>query len=389
MSYLLSALQILFALGTIAGICYYALCLFGAWRYLSESQFARRSPASGNELPGVSILKPLKGVDPQLYESFRSQCLQDYPEFEFVFGVSDPADPAIDDVRKLQHEFPERSIQLIVCPQILGTNVKVSNLVQMLPAARYDFLIVNDSDIRVPSDYLQQVIPPLLDKKVGMVTCLYRGVPGATLGSRLESLGISTDFAGGVLAARALEGVRFGLGSTLAFRRKELEQIGGFQALLDYLADDYQLGRRIADLGLEVRLSKVVVDTFLPAYDLHGFFEHQLRWARSVRDSRRWGYIGLLLTFGSVWAALAVVTARGASWAWWLFGIAILIRIALAGVVGTLTLKDRFVLRLLPLVPLRDVTAVLVWFASFASDTIAWRGTHFRLKNGKLYRVAS
>jgi ceramide glucosyltransferase len=391
MNYLLAALQILFALGALAGISYYVLCLFGAWRYLAAGARAHSSATAGatSVLPGVSILKPLKGVDPQLYESFRSHCLQDYPEFELVFGVSDPEDAAIDEVRKLQREFPERSIQLVICPQILGTNVKVSNLVQMLPAARHNFLIVNDSDIRVPSDYLRRVVPPLLDENVGMVTCLYRGVPCGTLGSRLESLGISTDFAGGVLAARALEGVRFGLGSTLVFRRKELDRIGGFQTLLDYLADDYQLGRRIVDFGLEVRLSSVVVDTFLPAYDLRGFFEHQLRWARSVRDSRRWGYIGLLLTFGSIWSALTVLAARGAAWAWWLFGVAILLRIAVAFVVGTITLKDRFVLRLLPLLLLRDISAVLVWFASFASDTIAWRGSHFRLKDGKLYRVLS
>jgi ceramide glucosyltransferase len=379
---LLATVEILSTVGAVAGIAYYLLCLWGALQYLAYRASVATSEAAAR--PPVSILKPLRGVDPAIYESFRSHCLQDYPEYELIFGVSEPDDPAVPSVERLQKEFPQKQIQLVVCPQRLGTNLKVSNLVQMLPHARYEHLIVNDSDIRVGPDYLQRVIAPLAQKSVGMVTCLYRGVPEATLGSRLESLGISADFAGGVLVARCLEGVRFGLGSTLAFRRSELKRIGGFETLLDYLADDYQLGRRIAALGLEVRLSEVVVDTFLPAYDFSGFFEHQLRWARSVRDSRRWGYVGILLTFGLPWALLAVLAARGAGWSLALVAITAALRIAVAWMVGRRALQDRLVMRLLPLVVLRDILAVLVWCGSFASDTIAWRGSYFHLRNGKL-----
>jgi len=378
----LIVLEIVSAAGALAGITYYLLCLWSARQYLGyrkSTQLARES-----HQPGISILKPLKGVDPAIYESFCSHCVQDYPEYEIIFGVSEPDDPAVAVVERLQKEFPTREIRLVVCPERLGTNLKVSNLVQMLPQARYDYLIVNDSDIRVAPDYLQRVLAPLSQPEVGMVTCLYRGVPGRTLGSRLESLGISTDFAGGVLVARSLEGVRFGLGSTLALRRAELERIGGFEGLLDYLADDYQLGKRIAALGLEVRLSEIVVDTFLPAYDLSSFLEHQLRWARSVRDSRRWGYIGMLLTYGLPWALLALVATRAAPWSVALFAIALILRVAVAIVVGRSALQDRFVLRLLPLVLLRDLVAVVVWCASFASDTISWRGSHFHLRDGKL-----
>ena len=381
--YFFAAAQLVTVVGTLAGIAYYVLCLWSGRRYLAYQAAAHKS-ADGTHCPPVSILKPLKGVDPSIYESFRSHCVQDYPDYEIVFGVSEPDDPAIAVVERLQNEFPSRRIQLVVCPLRLGTNLKVSNLVQMLPHAGYEQLIVNDSDIRVAPDYLRRTLAPLAQPSVGMVTCLYRGVPEATLGSRLESLGISTDFAAGVLVARSLEGVRFGLGSTLAFRRTELSRVGGFEALLDYLADDYQLGNRIAALGLEVRLSEVVVDTYLPAYDFAAFFEHQLRWARSVRDSRRWGYVGMLLTYGLPWALLAGVVARGSLWSIVLLAIAAILRIAVALVVGRSALRDRFVLRLLPWVVLRDLTGVLVWFASFASDTIAWRGRYFHLHNGKL-----
>ncbi len=176
----------------------------------------------------------------------------------------------------------------------------------MLGEARYDHLIVNDSDIRVEPDYLRRVTAPLADSRVGMVTCLYRGVSGGTLGSHLEALGISTDFCPSVLAARQLEsGIRFGLGSTLAFRRAELEKIGGFASFVDHLADDYELGKRIAGLGLKVMLSEVVVETYLPAYRLREFFAHQLRWARGVRDARAGGYLGLAFTFGFLWALVA------------------------------------------------------------------------------------
>jgi ceramide glucosyltransferase len=380
---LLLVAQIVTLGGTLAGIGYYFLCLWSARQYLSYRAAAWPADNS-SQRPPVSILKPLRGVDPSIYDSFRSHCLQDYPEYEIIFGVSEGHDPAIAVVEQLQREFPARAIQLVVCPERLGTNLKVSNLVQMLPHARYEHLIVNDSDIRVAPDYLERVVLPLAEPSIGMVTCLYRGIPEPTLGSRLESLGISTDFAGGVLVARCLEGVRFGLGSTLAFRSADLSRVGGFEALLDYLADDYQLGQRIAALGKQVRLSEVIVDTFLPAYDFGSFFEHQLRWARSVRDSRRWGYVGMALTYGLPWAVIAVIAAQAAGWSVALLGFTALLRLAVALMVGKSALQDRFLLRLLPLLPVRDFVAVIVWCASFASDTIAWRGSYFHLRDGKL-----
>src|SRR5580658_5006908 len=283
-------IQILTAAGATASIAYYALCLWSAGKFLRE----RKEPHKALPQTPVSILKPLRGTDPEMYESFRSQCLQDYPEYEIIFGVSDANDPAIQLVEQLKAEFPHHAIRLMICPEKLGNNIKVSNLAQMVRQAHHEYLIVNDSDIRVEPDYLRRVLAPLADPEIGLVTCLYRGVANSTLGSRLESLGISTDFSAGVLVAQNIEhGIRFGLGSTLAFRRHDLQAIGGFEALVDYLADDYQLGSRIAAMGLKVKLSDVVVETFLPRYSLSGFLDHQLRWARTIRDSRFWGSVGL------------------------------------------------------------------------------------------------
>jgi ceramide glucosyltransferase len=383
------ALKIIEALavaGAVSGIAYYALCLWSAARFVQPRKAADKSVRAAQ---GVSILKPLRGTDPEMYESFRSHCLQDYPEYEIIFGVSDANDPAIQLVQQLKAEFPQRPIRLMLCPERLGSNTKVSNLAQMARQARHEYIIVNDSDIRVEPDYLRRVLPPLTDPKVGLVTCLYRGIANATLGSRLESLGIGTDFAAGVLVAQTVEnGIRFGLGSTLAFRRRDLQAIGGFEALVDYLADDYQIGSRIATLGLKVKLSDVVVDTFLPRYTLRGFFDHQLRWARTVRDSRFWGYVGLGLTFGLPWALLTLIFSRGAAWAWALLVCTAVMRFAVAIVFGKYVLKDRQAMRSLALIPVRDLVAMLVWIMSFAGHKIVWRGDRFSLENGKLKRIS-
>lgn len=363
---------------------YCVLCIWAAARYASQ---AKHGSAQITDLPPVSILKPLKGTDPEMYESFRSHCLQDYPEYEILFGISDAGDPAAELVEKLQREFPSRAIRLVRCEKNLGANGKVSSLVQLSAAAKYDFIVVNDSDIRVATDYLRTVTAELQIPNMGLVTCLYRGVPAGTVASRLESLGISTDFAPGVLAARQIEGgLHFGLGSTLALRRKDLEAVDGFEAIVDYLADDYELGKRIADTGLKVELSNSVVDTFLPAYGFFGFLSHQLRWARTIRASRPGGYAGLLITYTLPWAVLCLFLARGATWAWALLAGAALLRVSVALVTGVSALQDRNVVRSLWLLPIRDVLAVIVWIGGLVGKKIVWRGEEFNLDRGKLTR---
>jgi ceramide glucosyltransferase len=373
-----------------AGAIYYAACILSAIHLLAERR--RGITRDADFAPPVSILKPVRGADAGALDAFRSHCTLDYPDYEIIFGVNggvnEPEDPAVALIQQLIREFPARQIKLVAGPQVLGMNRKVSNLIQMLPQARHFYLVVNDGDIRVPPDYLRRVMAPLENERTGLVTCLYRGIAGKTLGSKLEALGVSTDFIAGVLLAGQIErGLRFGLGSTLAFSRRALEASGGFGPLADYLADDYELGRRIHQAGFEVALADVNVQTLLPGYSLGDFWQHQLRWARTVRDSRRWGYVGLLFTFGWPWALMAVAFSMGALWSWILLAAALVARFAMALTIGSGVLKDPQVLSNLLLVPLRDVAAVLVWVASFAGHTIVWGGTQFVLKDGRLHPI--
>ncbi len=375
--------EIVAAAGAVCGTVFYVVSIICAWRFLRLAH----APAHPNEARPVSILKPVRGADPYAYECFRSHCLLDYPEYEIIFGVHDAADPAVPLVERLQKEFPDRRIELIVCPRDLGANRKVSNLIQMFSAARHDYLLVNDGDIRVPPDYLQRIMAPLADSQVGLVTALYRAVAGHTLGSKLEALSIS-DFAGSVLVSyQNRRAFHYGFGSTLAFSRHVLERIGGFETLADYLADDHQLGTLIARAGYSIVLSEVVVETHLPDYSLSGFWNHQLRWARTVRDASPRGNAGLVLVFGVQWAAVAVIAAAGASWAWALFAVAYAARIAALLVVGLGVCRDHGTLHRLWLLPIRDVQALLVWAASYAGRTVVWRGDRFLLKQGRLLRV--
>ena len=376
-------LPVVLVLLPAGGCAYYLLCLWSAHKFL------RQRPAEPGFTPPISILKPLKGMDPEIYASLRSHCVQEYPEYEIIFGVNDANDPAVGSVEQLQREFPALAIQLVVCPKALGGNRKVSNLVQMLPHARYEHLLVNDSDIRVEADYLRRVIAPLRTDGVGLVTCLYRGIAGGTLPSRLEALGISTDFCGGALAAIQLDGgLDFGLGSTLVFRRADLHSVGGFEALVDYLADDYQLAQRLTQKGRGGWLSEVVVETFLPPYSWRRFFQHQVRWSRNVRDLRGWSYLGAGMTFGVPWALVVLAVSRGALWAWSVLGLTLALRMWMAWAVGVGVARDRQVRRLFWLVPVRDLVGLVIWAAGLFGSTVVWRGESFRLRNGKLTRLS-
>jgi ceramide glucosyltransferase len=381
---------------TVAAMGYFLASMIAARAFLAT----RRAmlPAFS---PGVSILKSLKGLDSGMIESFRSHCAQAYSgEFELLFGVSALTDPAVAAVEQLKREFPFRAIQLVVCPARLGNNGKVSTLVQLIPYARYDHLLINDSDITVSSRYLERVMAlfgteagnqaqsakPLAP--VGLVTALYRGRAHETFPSQLEALGITTDFQAGVLLSKMIEsGLHYGLGSTLAISRKALTQIGGFEPLVDHLADDYELGARVSQAGYRVALSAEVVETSIPAYRWRGFADHQTRWARTVRDARPWGYTGLVFTHGIGWALLNVLASGVSALSLWLLGLSFFLRLAQAMTVGVQVLGDHQLLPRLWLLPLRDLIAMGVWIAGFAGNTIVWRGERYLLKGGKLLKA--
>jgi ceramide glucosyltransferase len=377
------AVEVVSVLLTLSGIAYGLLALWGA---RSFERGGRASTKGASVSFGVSILKPVKGVDVRMYAGLVSHCVQQYAgEYELLFGVSSLEDAAVAEIARLQVEFPEVPIRLVQCPERLGTNGKVSNLAQMLPHARYEHVVVNDSDIRVSPRYLERVMAPFVDEEMGLVTLLYVGHAERGLWSRMEALGIATDFAVGVLTARYLEGgIRFGLGSTLATTKTALAKIGGFESLVDQLADDYEMGARMSAAGYKVELAHEVVETSVPAYSLRGFCEHQLRWSRSTRDSRRWGYVGMGVTYVLPWALTVVVASGCTLWSLSLLSMAALVRVALALTVGVGILRDGQVLRDLWLLPLRDCFGLFFWAWSYAGDTIVWRGERFRLASGQL-----
>lgn len=385
---LAEAISLATTLLTLAGLVFLLLAVFAIRAF-------RREPLAPlpQALPTVSVLKPIKGWDPGRSRAFASHCEQTYAgRYELLLGLTDPDDAdVLHEVEKLREQFPQANIRTVDCPQRLGTNGKVSTLLQMLPHALGEVLVINDADIVVRTEYLNGILADLAQSNVGLVTAPYLGhtAPDATLWARLESLGISTDFLPGVLTARMLDrGVRFGLGSTLALHRTTLDHIGGLEPLLDLLADDYELGVRIHAAGMRVVLSPQAVETAVPQYNLHDFWEHQLRWARGVRDARRLGYLGLCVSYALPWALANVIASGFALPSFTLLSLVLLARVAVALSAGIGVLRDGQVFRDLWLLPLRDCFGLLLWAWSYAGEDVVWRGERFHLQQGKLHRLS-
>ena len=375
-------LSILFAVLALCGAGYYAACLGASLRFLSEPK------SEGKHTPPVTILKPVKGADAESEACFRSHFEIDYPEYQLAFGVADKNDPAVSIIEKLRDEFDKVDAHLVFCPEQLGANRKVSNLAQMLPAAKHDHLVINDADMLVRPEYLREVMAPFANEKIGFVTCVYRALPGKTIWSKVEALGISTEFMPAVLLARMIEGgVNFGLGATLACTKKALAAMGGFEYLLNRLADDYDLGTGIKRAGFETALSPYVAETHAPDYDLHSFWNHQIRWNRTVRDARPVGYAGLIFTFGIFWSLLTLAFSHGALWAALLFAAVLGMRYLMAIGAGGIALNDQYLIRDLWLLPLRDAMSLAVWGASYFGKTVVWRGERFTLSRGTIRQV--
>jgi ceramide glucosyltransferase len=380
------AIQGAAALLTICGIAYGLIALLSALAFENAS---RSMDHDAGFAPPVSVLKPVRGVDARMYAGLVSHCLQEYAgEVELLFGVSSLEDPAVALIARLRIEYPKMDIRLVECPLVRGMNGKASNLAQMVPRARFEHVVVNDSDIRVSPRYLSRVMAPFAAHTTGLVTVPYIGRAEGGLWSRLEALGISTDFMVGVLTARRLEGgIRFGLGSTLATTKSALASIGGFDALAPLLADDYELGARLSAAGYRVELVHEVVQTAVPRYLWRGFCEHQMRWARGTRDSRRAGYLGLGITYMVPWALASVLASGFALWSLSLLSLTLLVRVAVALMVGVGVLNDEQVLHDILLLPLRDCLGLFFWAWSYAGDEVVWRGERFLLQRGELQRI--
>jgi len=352
------------------------LCLCAIWFYCYSIYaaidfFGSPDPVEPDFHPCVTLLKPICGLDSDAYENLASFCQQDYPQYQIIFAVRDQHDPGVEVVKQIIDNFPSIDIQLVVNDRTIGTNLKVSNLANAAAVAKYSILLIADSDIRVGSDYLRRVIQPMRDPTVGVVTCLYRSLTQGWM-ARIEALWISTEFHPRVLVARKLEGIKFALGSTIVIQRSALEAIGGFLAIADYLADDFQLGNLPAQVGYKVVLSDYVVEHVLATASFSDLIQRQIRWACCQRVSRPWGYLGLIFTHGTATS----LTGLGITWT---------MRLLMAWVVGVRSLKDPTAKKFLWLVPLRDLMSFALWCYSFVGNVIEWRGQRLKLtKGGKL-----
>jgi ceramide glucosyltransferase len=363
-----------------APLGYYSAATAMAWRF-----FRRESaPKLPEYSPGVSVLKPVRGIDFGSYENFASFCRQDYHDYEILFAANDNADPAVPIIQRLKADFPERRIRLFVGAEQLGANRKVNNLARLAQEAQHEILVLSDGDARVGPNYLREVVAPFTDEGTGAVTCFYRAIAEKNLGAELEAIGAASDFFAGVLMANGMEGMSFALGASIATTKRWLGTIGGFAVFADMLADDYELGHRIAKAGGRVVLSREVVWTMYPAQTARGFWDHQLRWARTVRLCRPASYFGLLLTHGLPWALLAAIVAP-TRWIGAAYLLAYLVlRSVMAWTVGVWGVGDEVLRRKFWLVPLRDLLNFGVWLASFASNRITWGGDDYVLRKGRM-----
>jgi ceramide glucosyltransferase len=366
-----------------APLVYYALATLAALRFFKRER-ARVLP---DYSPPVSVLKPVRGVDFASYEDFASFCRQEYPHYEILFAVNDEADPAASVIRQIIMDFPERKIRLLVGAEHLGANRKVNKLVRLAREAQNEALVLTDGDVRVGPRFLCEVAAPLANPKIAAVTSFYRGIAEKNLGAQIEAIGASSDFFAGVLMAAWTEGITFALGASVATTKQWLAKMGGFEAIADTLADDYELGNRIAKAGGEVVLTREAVWTTYPAQTFRGFWAHQVRWARTVRLCRPLSYIGLLFTQGLPWAALAALVAP-AKWIAATYLLAYLIlRLVMAWTVGIWGVGDEILRKKIWLVPLRDAIHFVIWLASFGSNHIRWGSVEYVIRQGRMVPI--
>jgi ceramide glucosyltransferase len=365
---------------------YYAVAIIAAARFFIRE---RRKPL-GTFCPPISVLKPVRGVDFASYENFKSFCLQDYPEYEILFCANDLNDDAVPFIRRLIEEFPARRMRLLSGAPQPGSNRKVNNLALLVREAKYALLVQSDGDVRVGPNYLREMAASFDRSETGVVSCLYRGVTQNNLWAHIEALGVATDFSAGVLVAGWNGEVTFALGASVATTKSWLDKIGGYDALANVLADDYEIGNRVANASGRALVSREVVETMYPAMTFRDFWQHQLRWARTVRLCRPASYLGLLVTHGLFWALAGAVASGSVKAGTFFVAAHLLLRFTLAWTVGVWGMNDETVRKKWWLVPLRDALHFGVWVASFFSNRIVWGGSEFQLKaNGDMVALAA
>ena len=366
-------------LGAIPFI-YYFLAIFSATRYFLQAR--KYSFQNHDFTPPISNLKPVRGLDPEAYENFASLCRQDYPEYELIFCVTDQSDPSVPVIEKLMRDFPERKIRLLYSAGHTAINDKVAKLGVMVREAQYEYLVFNDSDVRVEPGYLRKFIAPFRDKKIGGVTCFYVSTEDKNMVERLQTIGMISDFYAGILVAWQLDGVHFALGPSMASSKERIRGFGGFQVLEGRPADDLLFGRLIAEQGVEVQLLPYAVETVPDFEGVVALFSKRVRWMTVLRKMRPWGHLGLLFTWGLPWTTLAVAVHSTLPIATAYWGGYLACRILITWLIGVFGLKQTTLWKKMPLIPVWDAMAFLVWLTSFIKKSIRWRGVDYQLESG-------
>ena len=366
--------------GLVTSTGYLALVIIAGVRFRRERL---RGVAAAPEFPPVTVLKPVCGMEPGLEHHLTSFFEQAYPSYEIVFGARSEDDPALELARRISARYPSVPVTIVTTGEPWRPNAKVCSLVKMYEQSLHDYLIVSDSDVKVGPNYIAEVVQPLLDPRNGMVTCLYRGLPTCGLWSKLEALGMSVEMTAGAIVANLLEGMKFALGPTMAIRRDALDAIGGFEPLADFCSDDYVLGRNVVESGRNVVMSHHVIDHVVINRKFVSSMQHQIRWMKSTRCSRRAGHAGTALIFAMPFGLLGLLgSAMLHQWALGVgfFAAAYLNRVALALVAGWGVVNDRRALQSAWLYPLRDLMGFLFWCSSYTGRTIVWREDRYRLE---------
>lgn len=365
-------------------VLYYFYAIYAAIDFFQQAH-----PVNPAFHPPVTILKPLCGLDVNTYSNLASFCRQDYPQYQVIFSVREATDPSLPLVQKLIQVFSDVDIELVVCDRTIGTNLKVSNLANAMEKAKHEVIVLADCDILVRPNYLLQIVQPLLNPQVGVVTCLYNSWAKGWLAG-FEALGIATRNHANVLAAHKLEGMHFAFGSTIAIRQAALEKIGGFAALADHLADDFHLGNLPTQVDYQVVLSPYIVEHQLTTTRLSEFFHRQARWARCIRVERFWGYVGLLFTYGTTSGLLFLLATQGSMWGWSVLATLLVTRWLMTWAIAIHYFQDRVAQKLWWLVPLRDVVNFVIWCYGLVGTTVEWRGYKYKLrKDGTLIPMVS
>ena len=367
----------------IAPLTYYMVAILAAVRFFRSGRERRTDEFA----PPVSLLKPVHGVDFASRINFASFCTQNYPEFEILFCVNNLDDPAVPLIRQAMKDFPERSIRILSNAPKIGSNQKVNNLVLLAREAKHEIIVQSDGDVRVSPDYLKNVVAEFAEPGVGVVSCFYRGIAEMNFWAEVEAVGAASDFFAGALVANLPGTVTFALGASVATTKTWLAKIGGYEALADLLADDYEIGNRVHKAGGKVLLSPEPVWTMYPAQTMKGFWQHQVRWARTVRMVRPGSFLGLAVTHGLPWCLLAAMVSPSLGVGAAYVGAYLVLRLLMAWVVGVWGIGDEVLREKLWLVPLRDAIHSAVWLAGFLSNRVTWGGVEFAIDGGKMREV--